>query len=79
VTGLDLAITIAVTTVAVLLLWTAMVRVQTRIAPTVPEGMTTRLCDSVTCRRPVPHVVMPCGAALCTRCGTESPTPYQTP
>lgn len=77
-TGVELATVIALMTVAGLLLWTAVVRAQTRITPTVvPDGMEMRDCGSA-CRGPVPHVVLPCGVALCATCGAENPAPYRS-
>ena len=83
-TGVYLATAIALTVVGALLLWSAAVRVQTRVSPAqaphpawggVPVGLTTRVCNSSTCAGPMPHVVMPCGAAMCIRCGIENAAP----
>lgn len=37
------------------------------------DGMTTRVCESMECMRSRPHVVLPCGAALCAVCCYENP------
>ena len=39
----------------------------------VPDGVASRRCDTPGCERETPHVVVPCGAALCSRCGFENP------
>lgn len=36
-------------------------------------GVTTRLCATATCPVETVHLVLPCGAALCTGCGFENP------
>lgn len=85
-TGVYVATAIALTVVGGLLLWSAVVRRQTRVSPAqaphpawggAPVGMTTRVCDSVTCAGRMPHVVMPCRAALCLGCGIENRAPYR--
>lgn len=39
----------------------------------VPEAVDARWCGTPGCGARTPHVVVPCGAAMCARCGFENP------
>lgn len=39
----------------------------------VPEAMDRRWCGTPGCGARTPHVVVPCGSAMCAKCGFENP------